>query len=316
MNFRLPCWFVLPLVFAILGRAQTPGPLTPSQAVEELYRGELSDVGPQFLLVPAEAKLSRYLGWTKVDFTATDNANFTEENPRSTNIVSWQGGIDRRLHTGSFAGGNLAIDAGVRAQIYRYGLLGDEDKVIDYIQVDRNNFDLAGPHLRALWQRGPWLADGGVQGAWLHNRSSGRTFYREVAALAALYRQWKTASGSIFLVGGEINQRWSWTDTYGLLPSSWNDRTEGSVSGQWIKRVGRALVWRTNLRVHAADYSRAERQRRDVTGTLGTELNWAINDRLDVRLFISHEERDSTESGIPDYSRWEIGSGGGLHWAF
>lgn len=294
--------------------AAPPPPLSP--AVDELYAGELSDVGPQYLLVPAAARPARVAVWARTDLTETDNATFTETAPRSSTVLSLLAGVDGRLHTGALAGGSLALDAGAHTQLFRYGLLGGDNKIIDFLQVDRNNFDLGAAHVRATWQRGAWLADASLQGSVLRNRSVGRIFYREAAGTVALHRQWKFAGGSTLLLGGELARRWSWTETYGLLPASWNNRAEFALSGQWSRPLRAGLVWRTTARTHLADYAHPDRHRRDVTGTLGTELGWAVHERLELRLFVSHERRDSTEPGIPDYARWEGGTGVGARWTF
>lgn len=309
---NLPRFLLLPAA-VFLGVVTVPA---APPAVDELYAGEFNDVGPQYLLVPVAARPLRHVAWVRTDVSGTDNATFTETSPRSSSVLSLQAGVDGRLHTGTLAGGNLAFDAGARLQLFRYGLPGGDNKVIDFLQVDRNNFDLGAAQARMSWQRGPWLADASVQGSVLRNRSVGRIFYREAGGTAALYRQWKFTGGSTLLVGGDVARRWSWTDTYGLLPTSWNDRVEVALSGSWSRPLRTGLVWRTTARVHAADYTHADRHRRDVTGTLGTELVWAVQERLEVRLFVSHERRDSTEPGIPDYKRWEAGTGAGLRWAF
>lgn len=285
-------------------------------AVEELYAGEISDTGPQYLLMPGAAREQRFTVWTRADLSWTDNATFTEAVPRGSSITSWQAGLDARLHARELAGGRLAVGAGARGQIFRYGLLGGGNKVIDFLQIDRNNFDLGGAHLRATWQREAWLATSSLQGTLLRNRSAGRTFYRELLWDAGLYRQWKTAGGSTLVLGGELARRWSWTDTYGLLPTGWNDRAEAALTASWSMPLRHGLAWRTTARALGADYTHSGRHRRDATGTLGTELAWTWRERLELRLFISHERRDSTEAAMPDYARWEGGLGAGLRWEF
>ncbi len=302
--------------FTALATVAVAADLPPRATVEELYAGELDDTGPQYLLVTKEAAATRFVAWTHADVNVTDNATFTETNPKSSTVASFQAGLDGRLTERSLAGGKLAVDASVRGQFYRYGLVGGANKVIDFTQVDRNNFDLFGTHLRAAWTRGPWLVDSALQGSLLRNRSAGRTFYRDLAWSAGLYRQWKTGQSSTLVLGGDVSRRWSWTDSYGLLPSSWNDRLETSLVAVWSMPLRTGLVWRNTARAHFAEYTHSDRHRSDITGTLGSEIDWRLGKGVELRFFVAHERRNSTEAAIPDYTRWDLGSGAGLRWSF
>lgn len=311
-------FFVLPpLVALLLASSRAVAAARPSaSSVEELYRGEIDDTGPQYLLQPAAGRPARFTVWTRADASWTDNATFTETNPGGTTVSSFQFGGDARCLERTVAEGRLRLTVGAHGQIFRYGLASDDDQVIDFLQVDRNNFDLAGAHARATWQRGPWLAASALQGTLLHNRSAGRTFYRELAWDAALYRQWNVAGKATVLVGADLARRWTRTDTYGLLPTGWNDRAEAGLSAAWQQPIRGNLAWRATTRAQATRYTHRDRARHDITGTLGAELIYTWRERCDLRLFVSHERRDSSEPGIPDYARWEAGAGAGLRWEF
>ncbi|MBX3737449.1 MAG: hypothetical protein KF715_12200 [Candidatus Didemnitutus sp.] len=302
----------LPLAAPAAAPAGPPAAAT----VEELYRGELDDTGPQYLLQPAAGRPTRFAVWSRVDASWTDNATFTETNSGETTVSSFQLGGDVNCLERTVAAGKLRLAAGAHGQMFRYGFASDDDRVIDYLQVDRNNFDLLGTHLRATWQRGPWLAASALQGTLLHNRSAGRTFYRELAWDAALYRQWTVAGKATVLVGADLARRWSTTETYGLLPRSWNDRAEAGLTAAWQQPIRGKLAWRATARVTGTDYTHADRSRRDVTGSLGAELLYTWRERCDFRVFVSHERRDSTEPAIADYARWEAGAGAGVRWEF
>lgn len=310
---RLAPLILCALTAALRSAIASEPPAAP--AVEEIYRGELDDTGPQYLLVPATHRPARGAVWTRADVSWTDNATFTEANPHGTTVASLQVGAERRGPAWTLAGGRLALAGGVRSQLFRYGLAHD-NQVIDFLQVDRNNFDLLGTHARATWQRGPWLAASSLQGTLLHNRSSGRTFYRELAWDLAGYRQWSVGPRASLLAGIDAGRRWTITDTYGLLPRSWNDRAEAGATLAWQQAIRGRLSWRAAGRVQLADYTRGDRSRRDLTGSLGAELIYAWREQCDFRLFLSHERRDSTEPGIHDYARWEAGAGAGLRWEF
>lgn len=306
----------LAVALPLAALAAAPADRPSASAVEEIYRGEFDDTGPQYLLQPAAGRAARFAVWSRADASWTDNATFTETNPGQTTVSSFQLGGDVNCLERTVAEGKLRLAAGAHGQIFRYGFASDDDRVIDYLQVDRNNFDLLGTHVRATWQRGPWLAASALQGTMLHNRSAGRTFYRELAWDAALYRQWSVAGKATVLVGADLARRWSTTETYGLLPRSWNDRAEAGLTAAWQQPIRGKLAWRATARAQASEYLHADRSRRDVTGSLGAELIYTWRERCDLRVFVSHERRDSTEPGIPDYARWEAGAGAGMRWEF
>jgi hypothetical protein len=296
--------------------AQTPAAATPPATVAALYAGEWDDIGPQYLLVPKAPRAARFAAWAQADLSSSDNATFSEVSPRSSTLTSLQAGLEARLMGSTLAGGKLTIDGGLRGQLFRYGLLDDASKVIDFLQVDRNNFDLVGSHARAVWQRGSWLAESTLQGSLMRNRRASRTFYRDLGWSISLYHQWKLAGRSTLSLGMELGRRWTWTDSYGLLPSSWNDRLEASLAAIWTRPLRPGLSWRITARAHHALYTRSDRHRSDITGTLGTELGWTLRENLELRFYVAHERRDSTELAMPDYSRWDAGSGAGLRWSF
>lgn len=306
----------LAVALPCLTHAAAPAERPSAAAVEELYRGELDDTGPQYLLQPAAGRAARFAVWSRADASWTDNATFTETNPGETTVSSFQLGADARCLERTVAEGKLRLTLGGHGQVFRYGFASDDDRVIDYLQVDRNNFDLLGTHVRATWQRAAWLAASSLQGTLLHNRSAGRTFYRELAWDAALYRQWSVAGKATLLVGADLARRWSITETYGLLPQSWNDRAEAGLTAAWQQPIRGKLAWRATARMQTSEYLHADRSRRDVTGSLSAELIYTWRERCDFRVFVSHERRDSMEPGIPDYARWEAGAGAGVRWEF
>lgn len=306
---------LLPLV-AATASALAADEKPDAATVEEIYRGEFDDTGPQYLLKPAAKRAARGTVWARTDVSWTDNALFAEDRPQDTNIASLQLGADLRVTERPLAGGTFTLGAGGRGQTFRYGLAGGDDRVIDTLQVDRNNFDLLGAQVRAAWRRDPWLVTSSIQGTLLHNRSAGRTFYRELAWDAALYRVWNPTGRASLLVGADLARRWTETDTYGLLPRGWNDRAEAGLAAIWQQPIRGRLSWRATARAVIADYTHADRSRRDATGTLSAELSYAWREWCDLRIFLTHERRDSTEPAIHDYSRWEAGAGAGLRWEF
>lgn len=300
---------------ALLGSAafaQTaPGPTAP-----ELFAGELNDLGPQFLLQPGPAAARRFEVWTDLELTGTSNVTLAPSHPTASTLLSAQGGVTWRGLARERWGGRLNLEAGVRGQAYRYGWLANANHPVDFIEIDRNNFDLAGAHAQLTWRRGNWFAAAGVRGATLRSRSTGRQFYREAVSDAQVVRQWEWRKGTVVAAGLDGARRWTLTDSFGLLPSSWNDRAELAAFVTLEQRLGSHWRLQPSARVQGARYTHADRSRTDrhLFGRL--TLARDLGSHAELRLSLGHEQRESSETLITDYRKWDLGLGGTVRWRF
>lgn len=312
-NLTLLCCTLAVALPALRASESTPD---TRKTVPELFAGEVDDIGPQFLVKEAAVRPKRFALWSRADISGTDNATYSADDPRSSSVTSVQAGVDANLWKRESGKANWRIDAGVRGQIYRYGILGDSDKIIDFLEVNSNNFDLLSAQVRASWQRGPWLAEAVSAQTWMKSQSTEKTFYRDFSQTVALYRQWQLPKGMALVGGASLGKRWSSTYSYGLLPDSWNDRNEATLIALLHVPIGRSLTWRTMVRAYYANYAHRDRDRDDLTGAFGTELSWRIVKGVAVHVYGGHESRASSEIGMPDYHRWELGTGCALRWDF
>jgi hypothetical protein len=212
--------------------------------------------------------------------------------------------------------GRLIWEVGARAQAYRYGFLANANHPVNFIEIDRNNFDLGGAHTSVSWQRGGWLVAGGLRGAALRSRSTGRQFYREADVDGQLLRQWTLRPDTVLAAGVDGARRWTHTDSFGLLPGSWNDRGEIAFVATLERRLGRQWRLQPSVRVQGTHYTHADRSRNDRHLFARMTLLRALGAHAEARLSFGHEQRESSDPTINDYKKWDLALGGSLRWQF
>lgn len=302
---------------AVLLALAVPGvrPAAPPPSVPELFAGEFEDVGPQYLLVAAPRPQPLEL-WTDLEITSTSNATLVETNPKSSTVTSAQAGGTWHFASRPLRGGRLGVEAGIKFQTYRYGLLSGPKEKINFLEIDRNNFDLVGAHLQAAWRREGWLATATLRGASLRNRGNDRVFYGELASEWQIFRQWRLGTHRTGALGLEGAARWSHTDSFGLLPAGWNNRIEQSVIAVLDQDLGRRWRLQPAVRVMGSTYTHRDRDRSDVHASARLSLIYPLAPAAELRLGLGYDRRDSSEPLIADFSKWDLGLAGGAHWRF
>lgn len=291
--------------------ADAPGENT----IPELFAGELEDVGPQYLLLPTVRRQPWEL-WTDLEITGTSNATLVNQNPKFSTITSVQAGATWHAAPQSRWGGELDWEAGVRGQTYRYGYLTGVKEIINYVEVDRNNFDLIGAHVRTAWSRGDWTVAASLRATTMRNRAARHTFYEEVALEWQAFRSWRLAPGRAAALGLEGAGRLTNTDSYGIYPDGWNDRVEQGVFAVFDQALGRGWHVQPAVRLMATRYTRSGRHRTDWQGAARAALIHPLGRRAELRLSAGFDQRESTESDISDYRKWDLALAGSASWRF
>ena len=292
-----------------------PPPFAAGAPVPELFAGELADLGPQYLLLPAPRAGELEL-WGDAEYSGTSNVMLEETQPQASSVLSLQSGVNWRSTPHAWGAGRVTWQAGARAQTYRYGFLANANTPINFIEIDRNNFDLAGAHLSAQWQHARWLAGTALRGALLHNRHSGREFYREAALEAHLLRLWTPTPRLRLAAGADAAWRRTRTATFGLLPAGWNDRVELALVAAAEWDCGEAWRLAPALRVQGAHYTQRERERDDVVASARLALVRPLGPHTEMRLSLSHDRRESSEPLVTDYAKWDAALGAAFAFRF
>ena len=288
---------------------------SPSQTVPELFAGELEDVGPQFLLLAATRPRPLEL-WTDVEFTSTSNATLVENNPKSSSITSAQAGGTWHFGERAYRGGRLRFESGVKVQTYRYGLLVGPKEKINFLEIDRNNFDLLGAHVQAGWRRDGWLAAVALRGASLRNRGNDRVFYQELGLEWQAYRQWQSGIRQTWTLGLDGAARWSHTDSFGLLPAGWNNRVEQAVVAAFDQSLGRGWRLQPAVRLQGTRYTHRDRERSDVHRSFRLSLIRPLGSAAELRFGVGYDRRVSSEAAMADFAKWDLELAGSARWQF
>lgn len=292
-----------------------PAAANPSQTVPELFAGELEDVGPQFLLLAAARPRPLEL-WTDVEFTSTSNATLVESDPKSSSLTSAQAGGTWHFGERTYRGGRLRFETGFKAQTYRYGLLMGTKEKINFLEIDRNNFDLLGAHVQAGWRRDGWLAAVALRGSSLRNRGNHRVFYQELGLEWQAYRQWRPGLRQTLTLGLDGAARWSHTDSFGLLPDGWNNRVEQAVVAAFDQSIGRGWRLQPAVRLQGTRYTHRDRERSDVHRSFRLSLIRPLGSAAELRFSVGYDRRVSSEAAMADFAKWDLGIAGSARWQF
>ena len=290
-------------------------PAAPAATVPELFAGEMEDVGPQFLLLAQPGARPLEL-WTDLEVTGTSNATLVETDPKASTITSAQTGGTWHFGERPLRGGRLAFETGFKVQTYRYGLISGPKAKINFLEIDRNDFDLIGAHVQAGWRREGWLVATALRGASLRNRGNGRVFYQELAGEWQIFRQWRTTPRRAWTIGLEGAARWSQTDSFGLLPVGWNNRIEQGLIAVLDQNLGARWRIQPALRVQGTRYTYRDRDRSDVHASGRLSLVHALTTAAELRLGLGYDRRDSSEPVIADFRKWDLGLAGSARWRF
>ncbi|MCF7687004.1 MAG: hypothetical protein K9M98_05160 [Cephaloticoccus sp.] len=292
-----------------------PG-MDPGQTkIPELFAGELEDVGPQYLLLPKASRQAWEL-WTDLEITGTSNATLVNENPKFSTITAVQAGVIWHAPVTPRWTGQFTWEVGARAQTYRYGYLTGMKKIINYVEVDRNNFDLVGVQVRGTWWRDHWLASAGLRTSTMHNRAANHTFYEELALEWQLFRTWSLNPNRTLAAGLEGAGRLTNTDSYGILPKGWNDRLEQGLFAVLDQGFGNGWYLQPALRVLASHYTQSDRSRTDWHLSGRVAVTHELSRNADVRLSVGYDQRKSTESDISDFKKWDLALALSASWHF
>ncbi len=276
-----------------------------------MYPGEFEDLGPQFLLLapPPREWLQFYFD---VMVYRTSNATLVENNVGSSDLSVATFEVTVMPVEWTVFGGKLEPAIGLGAQVFRYGLVGDRDKMVSGQPVKNNDFNALMPFAELTWTKGPWFAFSGVRYSRLYNTVGDTTFYTEWMPYWSLGYQWNLTDVSALFLQYEGDYRFSDTETFGLQPSSINDRLDQAVlltySHLWYNR----LVTQLGYRFQYSHYTNSAISRNDAYNTFALTAAWYFTRSLSVRAFTSYEMRNSSASFPASYKNWNVGGGANL----
>ena len=276
------------------------------QIAPELYPGEMDDVGPQFLLVPTQGAAAPaghkwFEAFIDTQLYYTSNATLTENGNADTGLMvsTLQAAIN--LPTFDLLGGQVAAKAGYRHQWWLYSLNDSGSGLNDF------DFAVSTIFLQARHTFGEqWAAGLGLDYNRLLSRENDWTeFYTEL--VPSWYVERNFAFGEKAALTAGLYGAYHWTHTDDPIAHI-NDRLDTSIGIAYSYELAPGLIAQPYYRIQWSHYT-ANSDRNDLYNTLGFGLNYALGEHASLRTFIGYENRESTDTLIADYGKWDSGAG-------
>ena len=271
------------------------------ETVPELYPGENRDVGPQMLVMPQARKVYFEAG-VDMQYYYTSNALLTESGNTDTGVLLSTAYLGLAPTPFDLWGGKFAWRAGYKQQAYNYGF----DKTSN--QLNNLDFTIGTVYLNGRFTfLDNWTASLGMDyNRYLSFETSFDEFYTEAMPQWSLERTIQVNDRCYISLGYFGSYHLTHTDP--LPTTNINDRLDSVFLITSVHQLTEKLILQPFYRFQHSHYTENS-DRNDITNTFGVALAYLINDWSSVRVFTSYEVRDSSDSAIPDYGKWDTGGG-------
>jgi hypothetical protein len=290
-----------------LRAAARPGGTTMD--APELFQGELKDVGPQSILAVKQARTLFEAAFDS-QFFYTSNQNLAEDASGTSLFVNTVQ-VSYAPPPFQTSRGAVATRAGLRQQWFNYGL-GDEPTT-----KGDSDFQLQTLFGEAKWAfRQDWTAEVGVEVSRLLDHPPTYTAYHQ------FYSEWVPRVGVTRNVSLSETKSltFSWQMSYHLTdirpftasvpptPRNTNDRLDNSFLAAYTHVFGPKLAVQPYYRLLTTRYG-SQAGRFDYLHSAGFSAYVTLHEKVSLRGFLSYEIKDSDDSTIPDYQKFDIGGG-------
>lgn len=282
-----------------------------------LSEDELFDLGPQFLLIPSIPPHNWFHATVDFQFLNTSNPTLAEgAGDSSTEVFVLTGQFGVITPKKKFLSGEWSHYTGVRYQAFRYGL-SDRDEVIGGIPAKNNDFEALSLFSDLYWNHGLWQLRLGLRWTEFENDINGSGFYREVVPNWNVRRGFPINKDSILSVNYDGAIYRTKSNAFTFARDDLNDRFINSLSIVYLYRISEKLYVEPSARYSYATYDNvATGDREDAIWSVGITTSYYFSKNLAIRLFMNHQQRESTGLGISDYRNTDLGLGGSLSFRF
>lgn len=277
-----------------------------SQLAPELYEGESSDLGPQFI-VRAKPRRKWIEATADSQYYYTSNMLLTEQNPIDTTILV--NTVQVALAPTPFEVGEdkFAPRLGFRYQWYNYGL----DKTSNQL----NNFDFdvetVFTDLRYKFKDNWYVAAGFEWNRLLAHEgptADYAEFYKEYDPSWTIGKYFPITESMFFSM--EYQGVYHMTVVDPTPAQNINDRIDHGVRLAFTQELIPNLYLQPYFRFLYTDYVNVNGSRNDYLFSVGCAFSYVITDWMSVRTFASYDNKESDEPIIADYDN--INAGGGI----
>ncbi|MDZ4815608.1 MAG: hypothetical protein SGI71_05025 [Verrucomicrobiota bacterium] len=281
----------------------------------ELYPGESSDVGPQYIV-----KRKPVRKWFEVtgdsQYYYTSNMFLAEESVATPlqDTMMWVNTLQFAVAPRpgwEFQDGVLYPRIGYRHQWYVYGL-GDK------LETTLNNFDFEvdtafGDVTYEFLET--WQASLGVDFTRLYtDEADANEFYEEAVPRWGVSKFFQVDELSGVSLAYDGNYHVTRVDP--LPREDVNDRMDHTFTLSYTRELIPSLYARPYYRFQVTEYTEAVTSRTDLLNTLGVMFAYNINEWSNVRTFFNYDMRDSDNPIVADYDKFDGGLGVTLNFKF
>jgi hypothetical protein len=321
---------ILPIILTATGAAQSPTdraistlqsaanrpssagakPAPAKEIAPELFAGELDDVGPQFLLVPAPAERGEpttggKTHWLEAladaQYLYTSNALLTEKGNSDTGLMIVTLQAAANLPTFDIAGRQIETKAGYRHQWWMYSLHDSGSGLNDFDFAVSTFFIQARHTLGENWVTGLGLDYNRL----LSHDNEWTEFYTELVPSWFAERNFSFGEKAMLTAGLYGSYHWTHTDD---PVSHINDRLDTALGITYSYALAPNFYVQPYYRIQWSHYTENS-DRNDMYNSIGLGLTYSINEWSALRAFVGYENRNSTDPIVPDYGKWDTGAG-------
>ena len=204
-------------------------------------------------------------------------------------------------------GGTLALRTGYRHQKFNYG-----NFTANHANLNDLDFDVSTFFVQSRYQFNEhWIASFNLDYNRLLSASHSAPdtknygeFYTEYAPSLSIDRFFKTSERSYL----SLSAGTCWHVTHADDPNTnHNDRLDQSITAAWLYQVHDRVAVQPFYRIQASEYLRISRK--DILQTAGVSVAFIIHPSASLRVFANFETRESTNSTVSDYQKFDAGTG-------
>jgi hypothetical protein len=294
---------------------QAAQPLMSTNSVPELYAGESSDVGPQYVLQIKPRRI-----WVEasgdVQYFYSDNVLLSEHNKVNADVLVST--VSAAIAPTAFKAGDgllaprlgyqqewFTYDPGSSKQISSYDFSSHQFKRVDLDQLDFNVMTIFSD-VSWTWQN--WTLTIGADFDQYLDSGDYQEFYKEFVARWAVRHDFSPTVNTLLSIGYEGDYRL--TDTPNTPPqtgSEFNDRTDHSlvIVGSW--RMCRYAILQPSYRFQVTHFTTIDRD--DILNSFGLALYCPVTDWITFRAFVTYDIFNTDGSYANNYNKLDVGGG-------
>lgn len=276
------------------------------QLAPELYEGESSDVGPQFIV---RTKPRRKWVEATVDsqYYYTTNMLLTEQRPIDTTILVNTVQVALAPTPFDMGEGQFAPRLGFRYQWYNYGLDNTNNQLNNY------DFDVETVFTDLRYKfKDNWYVAAGFEWNRLLAHEGPTSDYAE------FYKEYNPSwtIGKFFPISDSMFFAAEYQGVYHLTvvdpnpAQNINDRIDHGVRLSFTQELIPNLYLQPYVRFLYTDYVNVNGSRNDYLFSVGTSFSYALTQWASIRTFVSYDLKQSDDPAFADY--WNINAGGGV----